>query len=88
MTTSAEKDHMLMIKGMPCGVCEAPAPSACHHITEGSRRVSHYLTIPLCQDCHQGSHNGLHGQKAMWRVMKMTELKVLAKTIELIKKGL
>lgn len=77
----AEKAHMAMIKSLPCGVCDASAPSDCHHITVAGRRVSHYLTIPLCKDCHQDNHNGIHGLARMWDVMKKTEMSVLAETI-------
>ena len=38
--------------------------------------------MALCKDCHQGSINGIHGQRAMWRVRKMDELDALAATIE------
>jgi hypothetical protein len=36
----------------------------------------------LCKDCHQGSHNGIHGRRAIWDVMKKDELSVLNDTIE------
>jgi hypothetical protein len=80
--TRAEKKHLALVKELPCGVCGEPAYSDAHHIKEGDRRVSHYLVIPLCRNCHSDNHNGIHGQKAMWRVMKKTELSVLAETIE------
>ena len=32
------------------------------------------------------SHNGIHGRAAIWRVMKKTELSVLAETIEALVK--
>ena len=77
-----ESRHMQKIKELPCGVCGQSAPSDAHHIKEGDRRVSHYATIPLCKSCHQDSHNGIHGEKAMWKIFKKTELLVLAETIE------
>jgi len=77
----AEKEHIERIKGMRCGVCGQSGPSDAHHITDCGRRVSHYATIPLCKDCHQGSENGIHGRMAMWKVMRKTELLVLAETI-------
>lgn len=76
-----ERNHLGRIKSLPCGNCNEPAPSAAHHITEGSRRVSHYATIPLCYDCHQGN-NGIHGDKTLWKIMKNSELSVLADTVE------
>jgi len=62
---------------MACGVCGASGPSDAHHIVQNQQ----YLCIPLCKDCHQGSHNGIHGNKAIWNVLKQTELTVLNQTI-------
>lgn len=70
------------IKNMPCGVCGTTEGSDAHHILENSRRISHFAVIPLCKDCHQDSHNGIHGEKRMWKIMRKTELSVLAETIE------
>lgn len=82
MTTIAERQHLIRIKSMPCGVCGSKCISDAHHIKEGDRRVSHFAIIPLCRSCHEDPHNGIHGERAMWRVMKKTELLVLAETIE------
>lgn len=79
-----EREHIERIKNMRCGVCGQCGPSDAHHILENSRRISHYAVIPLCKDCHQGNHNGIHGEKAMWKVMKKTELQILAEIIERI----
>ena len=79
-----ERQYVERIKNMPCALCSACAPSDAHHLREGvgmAQRNSDYLTIPLCKDCHQGSHNGIHGKRALWNVMKETELTLLAKTI-------
>ncbi len=75
--TAREKAHLASIKEMPCGVCEAPAPSEAHHVEQGQQ----YTAIPLCEDCHRGSHNGIHGQKRIWNVLKKSELSVLNDTI-------
>lgn len=40
-----------------------------------------YLCIPLCKDCHQGSFNGIHGQKRIWSALKKTEMSCLNDTI-------
>ena len=85
--TAKEKAHLARIKSLPCGVCGDANISHAHHIKEGDRRISHFATIPLCSDCHQGNHNGIHGEKAMWKVMKKTELLVLAETIEALVDG-
>jgi hypothetical protein len=65
---------------MPCSVCDASGPSDAHHIEQSLQ----YCVIPLCKDCHQGSFNGLHGQKRAWILRKMTELDALNKTIQRI----
>lgn len=56
-----------------------------HHLREGqggAQRASDFLTIPLCHDdCHQG-RNGIHGERVYLRILKMTELDLLAATIE------
>lgn len=77
--------HMAAVKALPCAVCGNPGPSDAHHILEGrtpGRKSPDALSIPLCRDCHQGSHNGIHGNRRMWDVMKKTELGCLAETIE------
>lgn len=76
--TAKEKKHLEKIKSMPCGVCGAVGPSDAHHIEQHKQ----YLCIPLCKDCHQGSHNGIHGQKRIWSVLKKDELSVLNETIK------
>lgn len=76
--TKPERAHIERIKGMDCGVCEAPAPSDAHEIGQGQW----FTAIPLCRDCHMGSHNGIHGQKRIWNVLKKTELSVLNDTVK------
>lgn len=73
----AERAHLAAVKGLPCSVCDRPAPSDAHHIKQGQ----HFTVVALCQDCHQGSENGWHGRKTMWRVMKMDELAALNETL-------
>lgn len=82
--------HIERVKSLPCAVCGSPAPSDAHHILEGrtpGRKSPDALAIPLCKSCHQDSHNGIHGQRAMWNVMRKTELDCLAETIETLLKG-
>lgn len=76
--TAIDKKYFQMIKNMPCGVCGASAPSDAHHIEQGL----HCLSIPLCKDCHQGSRNGIHGQRFIWKALKKDELSVLNDTIK------
>ncbi|WP_099604503.1 hypothetical protein [Stenotrophomonas maltophilia] len=76
--TADERAHLEAVKNLPCSVCDAPAPSDAHHINQGQ----HYTTVALCKDCHQGSVNGWHGQKVMWRIHKMDELSALNVTLQ------
>ena len=73
-----DREHLFEVKSLPCGVCGASGPSDAHHIEQGL----HYLCIPLCKDCHQGSHNGIHGRKSIWHAMKKTEWSVLNETVQ------
>jgi hypothetical protein len=77
---SKERLHLARIKDMSCGVCGAEGPSEAHHVEQHSQ----YLCIPLCPDCHRGSFNGLHGQKRIWDVKKLSELDVLNETLRAI----
>ena len=78
--TRAETLHFERIKAMPCGVCGAAGPSEAHHIKQGQT----FTAIPLCQDCHRGSFNGIHGQKRIWSALRLDELAVLNQTIQAI----
>lgn len=83
--SDAARRHIHAVKELSCAVCGRAGPSDAHHILEGrtpGRKSPDALAIPLCKDCHQGSHNGIHGQRRMWEVMKKTELGCLADTIE------
>ena len=71
--TAAERRHVARIKAMPCVVCGEAGPSEAHEIEQGLW----YASIPLCSSCHRGT-NGLHGQRRMWAVMKISELQALA----------
>lgn len=73
----AESAHLSVVKSLPCSVCDQPGPSDAHHIVQGQ----HFTTVALCKDCHQGSFNGIHGQKRMWLIKKMDELAALNVTL-------
>jgi hypothetical protein len=75
---------MARISGLPCALCDKHPPSVVHHIRTGqgtSQRASHYLTVPLCPDCHTGP-GGIHGDRSQLRVRKLHELDLLARAIE------
>jgi hypothetical protein len=78
--TPSERQHLARIKEMPCSCCGAEGPSEAHHI----RQHAQYLCIPLCEDCHRGSFNGLHGQGRIWSVLKKDELLCLNETVRRI----
>lgn len=78
--TAAERRHVEIVKSMPCAVCDAPGPSEAHEIEQGQW----FTAIPLCPDCHRGPVNGWHGQRAIWKVKKLDELKVLNQTIAVL----
>lgn len=83
--SDAAARHVERVKNLPCGVCSAPGPSDAHHMIAGripGIRSPDWLTMPLCKDCHQGSHNGIHGERRMWDVMRTNEHKVLDATLE------
>ena len=75
---AAERKHLQRVKSLPCSVCNAPPPSAAHHINQGQQ----YTTVALCYDCHQGSLMGWHGQRRAWAIRKMNELDALNVTIQ------
>jgi len=76
--TQAERQHLERVKSLPCSICDAPPPSDAHHIVQGQ----HYTTIAACKDCHQGSHNGIHGQRRTWIVRKLDEVSALNITLK------
>ena len=63
-------------------------PAEVHHLKEEcgtSQRQSDWLTIPLCTEHHRGA-TGFHGlgQKAFERTYKLSELDLLALTIQVL----
>ena len=83
MKTKASKEWMNRVAQLPCACCGEHGVHL-HHIREGqgmSQRASDFLVVPLCPDCHTGPL-GIHGDKTMLRIKKMTELDLLADTIE------
>jgi hypothetical protein len=57
-----------------CIVCGEPYADV-HHILEGrtpGRRSGDFCTIPLCKECHTGTH-GIHGSRRRWSLHKAAE---------------
>lgn len=78
----SERLHLARVKELPCSVCDAPPPSDAHHIEQGQQ----YTAVALCRCCHMDGFLGLHGQRRMWAIRKMTELSALNVTIERLMK--
>ena len=76
--TAKQKSYVGLVKLLPCSVCDAEGPSDAHHVKQHSQ----YTVVALCKDCHQGSRNGWHGQRQMWKLKKMDEIDALNVTVE------
>lgn len=88
------KQHAEILSNMPCICCQLLSQSqqgrtCIHHIREGqgmAQRSGDYLTIPLCQDCHQGPL-GIHGDRTYLKILKMSELDLLNETLKRVYKA-
>lgn len=89
MSSKKSKEHMGRLAEMGCICCEMLGQSQqgrtyVHHLREGvgmAQRQSDYIAIPLCHECHQGK-GGIHGDRTYLRMLKMTEIDLLAATLE------
>lgn len=80
---NADKRHMGRVAELPCACCGVHGVQV-HHIREGqgmAQRASNWLTVPLCPECHTGPR-GVHGDRSIMRTLKLSELDMLANTIE------
>lgn len=93
--TAAERKHMSRVAALGCILCDhlglGATPAQVHHVREGqgmSQRASNFLTVPLCPEHHQGK-SGLHGlgTNAFERTYRLSELDLLAMTIERLGAG-
>lgn len=81
--------HMSRVRGLPCVLCAAlgmpqASHTTAHHIREGqgmAQRAHDMLTVALCRECHQGPQ-GVHGDRTLLRIAKVSELDLLAITLE------
>lgn len=83
MTTAGMRRYMGLVAEQPCCTCGATGVQL-HHVREGqgmAQRASNFLVVPLCPSCHTGSR-GVHGDRSMMRLKKLTEMDMLAMTIE------
>jgi hypothetical protein len=61
--TPSEADHLRRVKLCSCVTCDAPPPSAAHHVVQGD----HFTTVAVCEACHVGPQ-GIHGDQTMLRL--------------------
>lgn len=83
--------HMERVAGLPCVLCQHIGAGErygvqVHHIREGqgaAQRADDMLTVALCEPHHQGPL-GVHGlgRRGFERQYKITELDLLAMTLE------
>ena len=86
VATRLERVHMSKVASLGGLVCQRPANV--HHIRPVGlgmgMRSSHYKTIPLCRDHHQGQFS-IHNCKQEFEAMYGTEHEMLRKTLKEIK---
>jgi len=81
--TAAAKRHLARVHEIPCVLCGAE-PVEAHHIRDGqgmSQRANDWMAAALCDGCHRGP-NGIHGNRSMLRIHKVTEQDLVARTLE------
>ena len=82
--TIEEKRHMARVASLGCLLCDISGrgdqAAEVHHIGKEGKRASHYLTVPLCPNCHRGSA-GRHGNQTLLNAVKEDDLSLLAETI-------
>ena len=81
-----EKEHLSKVASLGCFVCKNPETQI-HHIrpkgTGIGRRSSHFETIPLCYNHHQGQFS-IHNNKKAFEKKYGTEKELL----EIVKRRL
>ena len=85
------RDYLAEVKSVPCVLCRLlgqrqETPTEAHHIREGqgmSQRASDWLTVAVCRSCHR-ENLGIHGDRTLLRIAKVSELDLLALTIEAV----
>ena len=82
VATKDEREHMSKVASLGCLICQRPANV--HHIRPVGlgigMRSSHYQTIPLCYDHHQGQFS-IHNCKKEFEDTYGTEQELLNKTL-------
>lgn len=90
-----DRAHMDKVARVGCILCKHlgydETPAEIHHIREGqgmSQRASNFLVVPLCPEHHRGG-SGVHGlgERGFYTRYKLSELDLLAMTIEQLEKA-
>lgn len=90
MSTAAARSHMGRVAALGCIACRrlelGQADAQVHHIREGRIARNDFLTIPLCEPHHTGSHMSVHMAKpALLRALSVgSEFDLLAHVLELL----
>lgn len=74
--SGAEREHVQKVKESGCALCGAAGFVEAHEIEQGLW----FTSIGLCMECHRGAQ-GLHGDKTLWRIYKMSEIEALNETL-------
>lgn len=61
--TSAEREHVDLVRQQACVLCDALGPNEAHEPIQGQW----FLSIAVCPDCHRGPR-GIHGDQTMLRL--------------------
>ncbi len=94
--TAAAKRHMARVANDGCSICRRLGygftPAEVHHAREGvgaGQRNSDWMTTGLCPEHHRGG-TGVHGlgARAFERTYGVTELELVAETLERIYGGM
>ena len=90
MSSAKAKRHLGRVAALGCILCRhvgaGESPAEVHHLKEecgAGQRQSDFIVVPLCQEHHRGNQ-GLHGmgRRAFERTYRLTELDLLALTLE------
>ena len=82
VATKSDKEFMAKIASLPCIAC-GDYPVQVHHICEGGRRLGHKYTLPLCENCHEGSFS-IGNAKKSFTAKYGTELEMLQEVYQIL----
>ena len=85
------RQYMGLVAQVPCVLCSRNGTpqngrTFVHHIRDGQgmqQRAADWLTVALCESCHVG-RGGVHGDKTLLRIAKVSEIDLLADTIKAV----